>query len=239
MDLLSIIPIGKQIIGKILKVAKGLFGLIPSFVAQQGGSSESVNNNSSLEDVNNVVEIFSDFKQKVHIKTVEIEKEINEEIQSYLEELIMLLENNEDIVQKYDIKITSIERRINRILPNLKGVIDYEVLKKVSLDNSECKNIMKMPPGQNKEQSLHKFINQVLENALNVCCTNIRENLAEIFEDINDEIISKVEMVEQESKNQSEKLKEVNVENIEEQSEKIISEAAYLIDVCTVVEDLL
>lgn len=235
-------PIGGRSTGGLLKIiariVKGIWNFI-SGSAKTGGNRNSINEDSSLENIDKIMDIFSDFKEQVHSRSVEIEKSLTDEVGFYLDEVKQLLIDHQSASGKYGIKIERIEQKIDRILPRMSGVIDHELSKRVSLDNTECRNIMKMIPGENKEIALNSFLNESVSQALYACCKNLRENLDEIIEEVEDEIIGAVESIQKNSEATLKKLEEVDAGHCAEQASKLMSDACYLIDACSLVDEIM
>jgi hypothetical protein len=74
-----------------------------------------VNDNSSLENIDRITQIFSDFKDQVHTKALDVENAVGEEVNFYVEELHDILQENSNKVDKYGIRIKRIERQIDKI----------------------------------------------------------------------------------------------------------------------------
>lgn len=226
------------IIGKIIKVIKVIKDIFMK-PSKEAGKTDSMNDNSSLENINKITEILSDFKEQIHIKLLDVENAVCDEVNFYLEELHDILDENSNKVDKYGINIKRIEREIDRISSSIHGVIDNEISKKVSLDNAECKEILKMIPGLKKEQAMNLFFNQVVKNSLEVCCEKIRSNLDEIYEDVEIEIIGMIESIQKQNELIQESLNSIDKENYEETAKNQMIDAYYLIDVCNLVEEIM
>ena len=231
------IGLGK-IIGKIVTVAKGLIGIFKG-TSKETGELDAVNEKSSPEDVERVIDVFVNFKEQIHTRASEIEKTLMEELESYLEELREVLSNNLDKVEKYGIKVRKIERKINKISFNLKGIIDNELNKNVSLSNYECKEIVKMIPGAKKEKAMSDFLDVTVQEALNVCCNELRKCLDEIYEETSEEIVGVVDAIQANIMHLKEEYESINESNFEEQKVEKMMNAYYLIDVCNVVNEVI
>ena len=239
MSIRIISPVSKEKLKKIVKIIKTVWDMLVNKSAKDASRVDSLDDNFSLDNIDRITGIFYDFKEQTQQRFSEIEKTIKEEVEFYLDEIKWILEENQEITEKYRIRIGRIQKRIDCILPHLEGVIEREISKKISLDNSECRNIMKMIPGQNKEIALQNFINSVVCNALDLCCVNMKENLEEIYEEVSDEIIGIVELVQRDSELQLEQLKKIHEDNCIEGKIKILSNAYYYISVCEFAEEIL
>lgn len=70
---------------------------------------------------------------------------------------------------------------------------------KVSLDNAECRNIMKMIPGAKKENAMIDFLDNMTKEALLACCDGLKENLTEIFDEVEEEVVGAVEKLQKQT----------------------------------------
>ena len=228
-----------EVVKVVINVVKKIWDMVTKKPAEDGSKLDSVNDNSSLENIDKITEIFSGFKSQVHQRSVEIENAMKEEVDFYIDELRELLLEYQETTDKYEIRMSRIERKIDRILPRLDGIIDHEISKKVSLDDMECRQLMKMIPGEKKEKALQEFLETVIKNALEVCCSTLNENLEEIFSEVEEEIIGKVEYLQNNSAVQFSKLEELRADNQQEKVRQMLAEANYIVDVCGLVEEVL
>lgn len=136
-------------LGKILKAIKMIIDIFKK-PSEEAGKLDSMNDYSSLENIGRIMRIFSDFKDQVHVKALDIENAVSEEVNFYVEELHNILQENANKVDKYGIHVKRIERQIDKISSKVTGTIDNKLSKKVSLDNAECREIVKMIPGSQK-----------------------------------------------------------------------------------------
>lgn len=232
------IPIPQKIVIKVLKeVAKAILPFL--FGSAKKASEADSTNNSSLENIDNIMEIFSGIKDEVRKRSLQIEESVEKEVDAYLDEIRRILEENQDVVEKYGVKFDRIERRIDKIRSNLHGIIDREVSKAVSLDNSECRAIMKMIPGERKENALRSFLDSAVQNALSVYCSAIRKSLDEIFDDTNEEILGTIEVAQQNIAAHLKMLRSLDENNRMEVVSQMICEAGLINDECEIVENLL
>lgn len=208
-------------------------------IAKKTGETDSVNDNSSLDNIDRITNIFTDFKGQAHTKAVEIENAVAKEVDYYVEELHDMLDANADKVEKYNIHTKRIERQIDKIASKINGTIDNELCKKVSLDNTECKEIVKMIPGSKKEEAMNTFLDQSVNSALESCCKEIRNSLEEIYEDVETEVLGAVDTIQKQNELLKESLASVDENNYEVTAKEQMVEAYYMIDVCDAVSQIL
>lgn len=222
-------------IGKIIKVVKTLFSIFKR-PSEEVGKTDS---NDSLENIERIMQIFSDFKEQVHSRAVEVEKAVADEVNYYVDELHDLLTENEEKVVKYGISIKRIERQIDSISSKVNGTIDNELSKKVSLDNFECKEIVKMIPGAKKESAMAGFFDKAVQGALDVCCSEIHSSIDEIYDNVEAEIVGAVEAIQKQTKQLQDSFASIDEDNYEETAKKQMIDAYYLINTCDLVLELL
>lgn len=227
--------INKKIIKGIIDVIMKLFEKI----AKKTGETDSVNDNSSPENMERITDIFTEFKGQAHTKAVEIEHAVTREVNYYVEELHNILDANADKVNKYNIHIKRIERQIDKIASGVNGTIDNELLKKISLDNTECKEIVKMIPGTKKEDAMCTFLNRSVSSALESCCKEIRNSLEEIYEDVETEVLGTVDTIQRQNELLQESLAAVDENDYEVTAKKQMVKAYYMVDVCGAVSQIL
>lgn len=142
-------------------------------------------------------------------------------------------------MKKYRISKKRIERQIHHLLAEIRGYIDNEVCKSITLSNQELRNIIRMIPGKQKEQAMNEFADRVFREALDTYCQHIREELSVFFEEIEEGVLSVIEAAKETADRNSRELENINADNCEEQSERIIANANDLIIDCSVAEYVL
>lgn len=224
-------------ISKIIKVIKTLFGLFKK-PSKDAGETDSVNDNSSLENIDRIMQIFSDFKEQVHARAVEVEAAVVDEINYYAEELHIILEQT-DNVSKYSIHTKRIERQIDRMASRVKGTIDHELAKKVSLDDPQCKKMVKMIPGAKKEAAMNEFFNTAVTDALDSCCMELQSTLGEIYDDVEIEIVGAIDAIQKQNEHLMESFSSIDEKDYEATAQRQIADAYYLIEICDRVLEML
>ena len=156
-------------IRKIIKVIKFFLDILKK-PSEEAGKTDS---DDSLENIERITQIFTDFKEQIHLRAIEVEKVVVDEVDYYVEELHDILMENDGKVTKYGIHTKRIDRQIDRISSRVKGAIDNKLSKEVSLDNSECRKVVRMIPGAKKESAMAEFFSRSVKRALHVCCTEL------------------------------------------------------------------
>ena len=109
----------------------------------------------------------------------------------------------------------------------------------ITLSNQELRDVIRMIPGNQKEQAMNEFADRVFREALDTYCQHIREELSVFFEEIEEGVLSVIEAAKETADRNSRELENINADNCEEQSERIIANANDLIIDCSVAEYVL
>lgn len=223
--------------GVIRKIIKAIWDTITQKPSKEIGEAKQQNRNSSVEDIDKIQLIFEDYRRQVHREASRIEEAVYDEVAYYIEELNSILSRERKLLDKYKIRTKQIEKAIERLLKNIDGNIDKMICRKVSLDNPECRNVLQMIPGAKKEQAMSVFLNKSLKEALNQYCVDFRQNLADLFEEVEEEIVQTVGRTGEEAERQYQVLETVNKDNYIEKNEMIGIEAAGIIAICDLIAD--
>ncbi|MCI6733159.1 MAG: hypothetical protein MR487_12730 [Lachnospiraceae bacterium] len=237
---IPILPINKgSLLKKVIRVVKTVFDIITNKLPKDISNMDSVNSKSSADEISRVSEIFQKYRAEIYQQTSDIEKSVYDEVNYYMDELLLLLEQKEDVLQKYSIRTKRIEKKIQKILAGVNGSIDRELANYISLDNSECKEILKMIPGSKKDEAMSEFTKNSMKLVLNKCCENIRERLNDIFEELEEQISDKIEIVKQDMELNMHNMEQIDTENLVEQTAVLMNESIEIIAVCDNICELL
>lgn len=212
-----------------VKTVCDLFKLSSNKIAQTDGSD-------SLDNIEIITDEFSKIKEKVHEKTADLERQIDIETAAYVENLLSIIEEKSEIAKTYGIHIKRIEGQIDRAASKVKTTIDNEILRSVSLDNKECREIVKMISGSKKEAALDSFFSATFRRALDSYCNEYRSFMNDISNDVETEVKDAVETLQKQIEEIQKSLASVDENNYEETSKEQMTKAYYLKDVCELVE---
>ena len=228
-------PILPDVLGKI---AKFVIGAI-SELSKRVSSTKPVDEKSSASDIDNVIEMFEAYKEEVRGRASGIEEAVSQEVSYYGEELEQIFNEQETLLKKYGIRKGRIDRQIKKLLSGMKGFIDDEVCRNVSLSNRELRNIIRMIPGTQKEQAMRTFSSQVFQEALDKYCLRVREMLSDLFMEVEEETLHVIEKTGKNEQNHIRQLESIDAENYFEKSEHMIAKAGYTIEGCHMIEKIL
>lgn len=174
-----------------------------------GGSSSSAGRSASREDsydpdkarleetlrINNIL---TEFRTSVEAKSDKFEKEVLSTAREALDDLVAYLTNiNEEEYggRKLHLNLTKIQRENRKTEDLIHGYIKKQAQKRVSLDDSECLRILKMPAGQEKEIEMTKFADSVLNDAVMELSEMVKKSMKEQCDNLSDQIQDRIEGV--------------------------------------------
>lgn len=198
-------------------------------VARRTGETDSYDKETArLAETQRINKALSQFSLNLQEKADELEEGALEESRVYFNYLIEQLRESND---KNDIKINinKIRRELLKIERSIKGSFKNHLAKRISIDDAECLNVLKMESGPEKELAMKKLGNKVLKEAREQLCDSIRESLIDEQEYIEEQIMDKIEEMIvslkelSEKVNEFEELKQNDEEKIELEKAKCIS----------------
>lgn len=117
-----------------------------------------------LEETKKINMILTEFSLNLENKADEIEKTAVKESKVYFKQLIKELNNSK---ADTGINVSRIERTMSRVEIEIKGNLKTYISKRVSIDDSECLEILKLEAGYKKENEMKKFSEKILQQGLN------------------------------------------------------------------------
>lgn len=200
----------------IIRVVKKLWSIFFDKDDRREDVKETISKKSATDieknEINDISElnlILMQFSSMLQLKANEIEKEIMKECHYFFEDfkdmLTLLNEQNDNFVL---FKVERFQRKLEKIESSIRGTMAYYVSKRISLDDEECRRILKLLPGETKKRRMDDFESTVLVESVSIVTAKIKESMAE-FED---QLVQVVE----------DKMEQINLDSTEK--ERILSQ---------------
>ncbi|RUL49886.1 hypothetical protein [Lysinibacillus antri] len=177
----------------------GPAGKSSSKVSRETGQEDEYNPETArIEETKRINESLRDYTRSLEPVADKFERDC---LNTCRENINLLVEDIKKInVQDYNgkklnININRLERKLQSVEKNVIGKIKNELSRKVSIDDSECLNILKMKKGQAKENAMKEFSNRVFSNSLVELSETIRETVNEQCSLITDQIEDRLEEI--------------------------------------------
>lgn len=140
---------------------------------------------SSIHTTERLVDTLSAFSSGHLSKAELIEERCIAVVEDYYDDIIKLLEDApSDSVGKTGLR--RLKNARTKIRQNIAGSIKEPLAKRMSIDDTECCQILKMDAGEQKRTAMESFCQKVIRESLNNISKKVRRSLEEQLEDVED-----------------------------------------------------
>ncbi|RUL49885.1 hypothetical protein [Lysinibacillus antri] len=186
------IPFPIPDLGTIFKTAKKIFDLffnkdqeqeaVKETISKQKPTDINVTEISDIYELNSILNSFSMLlQQKANTIEYEIIKECNYFFDDLQDTLSMLNDDNKNFIL---FKLDRYTRKLEKIKSDLTGTMANFISRRVSLDDEECRRILKMLPGATKSKRMDEFEQSVIFEAVMEVTNKIKEKMVDFEEDL-------------------------------------------------------
>ena len=233
-----------KIIGDVIrgigKVAKYAWNVITGQDEKQAAiaNQKSVNpQKSTVDEMAELNKLLAEYRKGISDAAESMEREMIVECSMMLEDIMdVFTESNQHLkVMRSD----SVERKFKRVAKDLKGTFAEYVQKRISLDDTECVKILKLPAGELKNQRLQEMKQRVFVEASNEIVKRIKDAVEDFSDTVEDAFNDHLDRAEEQLHERTESFEELSriTENDTESVENVMLKANYLLAVCSYVED--
>ena len=182
---------------KIIDGLKKIFG--KSRGSSSGGSTSSYDQNvADLELTVKIQNALTEFREDTRAKSESFEDDIIRECREDLDEFIKELKKYNRIrygSSMLNIDIGQLERENRKTEDKIHGFIVKRVSKRISLDDTECLEILKLNPGAEKTRRLDEFYQKVLKEAIRALKVIIRDAMEKQTDIVEDYIQRRIDSI--------------------------------------------
>lgn len=169
-------------VGKAIKdFVKKLFN--KSEGSASGGRTESYTpDTSSIEATIRVQQALTQFRDDTQKRGTLVENDIIKSSRQYMDEFLDELKKYNNISYgnaRLNINLQDMQRKNRATEDKIHGFITSRVIKRMSLDDAECLEILKMDAGQAKEDAFDKFYTKILKEALSDLSVELKDRMKE------------------------------------------------------------
>ena len=167
-------------IGKVIKdFVNALFG--KSEGSSSGGRTESYTpDTSSIEATIRVQQALTQFKDDTQKRSTLVENDIIKSSRQYLDDFLDELKKYNNISYgnaRLNINLQDLQKKNRATEDKIHGYITSRVIKRISLDDEECLEILKMESGKAKEDAFDRFYTKVLKEALSELSKELKDRM--------------------------------------------------------------
>lgn len=167
---------------------------------------------AQLEQTIRVQESLTNFRVKCEKECDALERDVLKDARNYIDNLIEFIKgiNSKTYAgQKLNINVERLEKENRNTEDIIRGYIKKKIQKRVSLDDEECLEILKMDSGTEKKKAMTKFLNSILKEAMKGLSYEIEKALKKQLENIKDQINVRIESYTERSNEKLESFKEL------------------------------
>lgn len=191
--------------------------------------------NGTTDEIMQISAILKDYREKVLEETgqlVDAMKDVCRDV------FVQITESVEFANTEYKFyRVEYLRRKFEWYLSDIDSVFDTYVTKKISLDDADCVNVLKMLPGDLKGQRMAELKKSVFQNAINDLCGKLEEFQRDIIENMENAVEGKMISLENQIEERKKILEEMSVDSDQLQTikEGVCMDAYYMssvIDIC-------
>ena len=166
-------------IGNVIKKIAKKLGIIDEEI----GSSKSTNENSQVNDIAYMSKTLDSYSQTYKKLAENLEDNCINFVDGYFDQLLTDLSGLTELYQSID--VSHLRKTQNNIRGQIRGAYINPIKIRLSLDDNECRKIIKLAPGDSKTQKIKEFSNRVFLEANKNLIESVQKVLQEQIEEIN------------------------------------------------------
>ena len=138
--------------------------------------------NSEADEIMAVNTALFDYREEVKQAAADLEGEMKKICEEAFTQVIESLEEANEECDFY--RPNSLKRKLEYFLQELGSIVDTCVAKRISLDDTECLAILKMRPGESREQRMRELKRNVFKESIGEINRQLNRFTNDFFEDI-------------------------------------------------------
>lgn len=151
--------------------------------SSSGGRTESyAPDTASIEATIRVQQALTQFRDDTQKRGTQVENDIIKSSRQYMDEFLDELKNYNNISYgnaRLNINLQDLQRKNRATEDKIHGYITSRVIKRMSLDDAECLEILKMEAGKAKEDAFDRFYTKILKEALRELSVELKDRMKE------------------------------------------------------------
>lgn len=221
---------------KTKKIVKIIFGKDEEEIKNQKGIDTEKSSASDIMILNTALnECRMLFKESFD----ELESELKKECQRTIDGILEMIDGINSSVKVCN--VSSMKRQLNYIVDDIDGTAMNHMRKRISLDDSECLSVLKLPAGDLKGTRIQDLKKKIYLEAIDIVSDKIKKAILNILDNISHTVEEKADEIEvkaEEKKKNLEIISDDSMENISKKEETKI-DAAYFLSIGNMGKELL
>lgn len=187
----------------IVEKVKDFFGGTTSRRSSSYAREDSYDSQTaSLQETMRINQSLTEFRLDIERESDQLERDVIKESRYTLDQFLKSIRAYNNKIyggRKLNINIDAIERENRDTEDMIHGYIKKRVQKRVSLDDNECLEILKMQKGSQKSAAMKRFMDKVLRDALSDLSNELRKITYKQCDNVIDKIQSRLYDIEESS----------------------------------------
>ena len=225
----SLCCVGNCCIGNccITKVIKDIFCSDSCCVGNRSKDTESYDKeNADIQMTLKVQQSLTEYKTDAQSRCAKLENEVIKESREHLDSFIDDLRKYNNQIRygrrRLNINISNIERENRKTEDKIHGFIVKRVIKRVSLDDDECTEILKMDKGDAKKEKFNVFYRKVLKEAVEELTKELQTGMEENTDRVCDTIQRRIDSIVDVCESKTEEFE--NIRKVKEKDEAAVEQ---------------
>lgn len=224
-------------------VALGALGVAGAVFDSQGESKRMGREESydpriaKAEQTMRINRSLDDLRQKMKESSREVEDKALEAARETIDKLMDELQRINEISyagRKMNLDIRSLKRENKKAEEVVRGCFMKHMGKRISLDDSECSEILEMEAGIDKERRMASFVKKIAKESLGEIQKQIKSSLMEQMDNVTDRVNGRLKEIESLAEKKVKEYEEISKNKVENESklEENLLNAGQLASLC-------
>ena len=111
-----------------------------------------------------------------------VERILSDDVNNCFDDLIRRLREREQLAKNFG--MDQIEWKKNQLTGDINGTIASAITRKLSLDDYECRRILDIEPGSERDRKMQQFTEKVIKDAKRNLADKIGSTMRQVYDDI-------------------------------------------------------
>lgn len=151
-------------------------------ISKEIGQTVSLSEATTVQQVEDISKTIRKYYKLHETKAETAESALKNGVNEFFSDLISRLKERDDLAESFGIE--QIQKKKRNLCNDIDGTIVYELATRLSIDDSECRKILDMKPGNEKDRTINKFAERVIGDAKTKLANKISRAMNEVTNDI-------------------------------------------------------
>jgi len=165
--------------------------------------TSSLKKATTVQQVEDISKSLSNYRRIYERNAEYAEQSLTDTVNNCFADLMRRMRENEQISQSFG--FDKIQEEKNQLISQINGTVTLAISTKLSLDNYDCRRILDMEAGSDKDKKMKNFADKVINDAKNNLADKISWTMRQVSNDISRFLESKINEKERTSQEEQRK----------------------------------